>query len=73
MHFERMTKRKLEFSEESIAESLTPEESINTLSNITLLDYGEKLSLLHIDSLNERGKRILEIYRKFNINATRTR
>ena len=34
-----MTKRKLEFSEESIAESLTPEESINTLSNITLLDY----------------------------------
>lgn len=68
LHFERMTKRKLALTEDSIAESLTPEESINTVCNITLLDYGEKLRLLHINSLFERGKCILDIYKKLNIN-----
>lgn len=68
LHFERMTKRKLALTEKSIADSLTPEESINTVCNITVLEYGEKLSLLHINSLFERGKRILDIYRKLNID-----
>ncbi len=65
-HFERITKRTLNLTEESIAETFTPEESINTVCNITLLNYQEKQSLLYLNSIYERGKRILEIYRNFN-------
>ena len=67
-HFERLTKRNLNVTEETIAESFTPEESINTVCNITLLEYHEKQSLLYIDSIYERGKKILEIYKKLNKN-----
>lgn len=65
-HFERLTRKTLALTEEFIAESLSPEESINTACNITMLDYSEKQSLLKIDSLFERGKKILDIYRKIN-------
>ena len=65
-HFERLTNRKLDMTEDVIAQTFSPEESINTVCNITLLDYWEKQSLLSIDSLYERGKKILEIYRNFN-------
>ena len=65
-HFERVTRQKLEMTEEIVAQSFTPEESINTVCNITLLDYQEKLSLLTLNSLYERGLRILEIYRQMN-------
>lgn len=65
-HFERVTRQKLKVTEESIAESFTPEESINGVCNNTLLDYQEKLSLLTLNSLYERGLRILEIYRRMN-------
>ena len=65
-HFEKMTKHKLELTEESIAESFTPEQSINTACNITLLNYAEKQELLNISSLYERGLKILEIYKKMN-------
>lgn len=70
IHFERLTKRRLEMTEDVIAQTFSPEESINTVCNITLLDYWEKQSLLSIDSLYERGKKILEIYRKFNSKTT---
>ena len=66
IHFERITKRTIPVTEERIAKTITPEESINTVCNITLLDYSEKQSLLYIDSLFERGKRILQIYKNFN-------
>ena len=65
-HFEKMTKHKLGLTEESIAESFTPEQSINTACNITLLNYSEKQALLNINSLYERGLKILEIYKKMN-------
>ena len=65
-HFERITKRTLAVTEETIADTFTPEESINTVCNITLLEYHEKQTLLHLNSLYERGKRILDIYRNLN-------
>jgi Lon protease-like protein len=65
-HFENMTNQTLQMTEEAIADSFTPEESINTVCNITFLDYSEKQSLLYIDSLFERGYRILDHYRKLN-------
>ena len=65
-HFERITKRTLAVTEETIADTFTPEESINTVCNITLLEYHEKQSLLYENSLFKRGKRILDIYRNLN-------
>jgi len=65
-HFEKITKKPFEIPESLIAETFSPEESVNTVCYFTEVGLEVKQDLLSTDSTMDRGKKILQIYQQLN-------